>query len=810
MADASNREWIKPFLRRLAPVFREVFAMSFFVNVLALAVPVFTLQVYDRVVGQGGLVTLVGLAIGMAVIVLFDFILRQARSRIMQTVALRVDAIVGRQLFNKFTALPLNVLESRSGNYWQGLFRDVDVVRNTLSGATAILICDLPFAILFFGVIWVIAQPIAWVLMIVTPIFLLVTYRAGAATGKASSQERNTSQDRDGMIGEMIHGRATIKALALEVSMRPLWEERHATNISSAITRGGRTDLFSNLGQSLTMSTTVLMTSVGAVAIVNQEITMGSLIATNMLAGRLIGPLNQLVNQWRSISSFRQSVERLGEIFNMQSERQESEVKLEKPKGRIQCVAVTFAYAEGVPPVCDNVTVSFNANGIHALVGRNGSGKTTLLKILQGLYVPSSGRVLLDGADISQFSRAELAQWMGYVPQESTLFAGTVRDNIIHRYPHATDDQIVRAAKAAGVHDFIIDMPDGYGTEIGEAGQRLSGGQRQRIAIARALIGDPAVLLLDEPSSSLDRHAEHELRDTLKELSKKHTVIIVTHSPILLAACDNLIALDKGKVALAGPATDILPRLFGAGAKPQEAPKEPAPAAAKPEASAQPASKHATSPEKATDDTAAKQAEKPAADVPPAEAKKPLAAPKLGGAAPSAKPTPAPESKPADPPAQKSKRSAPDAAVAPKAKSAPASTPKAAAAPATERKPAGDRQERPTGGKASDGKPASRGGVKPVAKSAPTQKPAGDPGIAAAAAAAGVKATPPPSEGKQDAESADDSAVSKRPTAQAAPPPDATPPDAVQPPASPSDQADADDDEDPYSAALRDMIRSDH
>lgn len=488
MASAKNSDWIKPFLKRLAPVFREILAMSLFINVLALAVPVFTLQVYDRVVAHQGISTLVGLAIGMAFVVLFDFILRQARSRIMQTIALRVDAVVGRQLFNKFTSLPLNVLEGRPGSFWQGLFRDVDVVRNTLSGASAILMCDLPFAIMFFGVIWVIAQPIAWVLMIITPVFLFVTYRAGAATGKASSDERLTTQDRDNLIGEMIQGRATIKALALEGSMRPMWEERHAFNIESAISRGGRTDFFSNLGQSLTMSTSVIMTSVGVLAIVNQEFTMGALIATKMLAGRLLGPLNQLVNQWRAFAGFRQSVDRLGEVFALTSERQESDVQLEKPTGRIECHGVTFAYAEGIPPVCDNVTVAFHAGGIHAMVGRNCSGKTTLLKILQGLYVPSSGRVLIDGADISQFTRAELAQWMGYVPQESTLFAGSVRDNIIHRFPQATDDQIIRAAKAAGVHEFIIDMPDGYGTEIGEAGHRLSGGQRQRIAIARALL----------------------------------------------------------------------------------------------------------------------------------------------------------------------------------------------------------------------------------------------------------------------------------------------------------------------------------
>jgi ATP-binding cassette subfamily C protein LapB len=173
----------------------------------------------------------------------------------------------------------------------------------------------------------------------------------------------------------------------------------------------------------------------------------------------------------------------------------------------------------------------------------------------------------LDGADISQFSRSELATWIGYVPQENVLFAGTVRGNIAHRIPDASDEEIIRAAKAAGIHQFIIDQPDGYATEIGEAGQRLSGGQRQRISIARALVGQPPVLLLDEPSSSLDRQAEHDLRKTLEEIGRACTVVIVTHSPILLSACRDLFALDRGRLALAGPAQEILPRLFGAGAR---------------------------------------------------------------------------------------------------------------------------------------------------------------------------------------------------------------------------------------------------
>lgn len=563
MSEEAGRTWLKPILKPLMPVFREVVAMSAFVNLLALATPIFTLQVYDRVVGTGGLSTLWGLVIGMALVVLFDLALKQARSRIMQTVALRVDVIVGRHLFNKLVSLPLHQLEGQPASYWQSLFRDVDVVRNTVSGGSAILICDLPFTIMFFTLIWVIAAPIAWVLLIILPLFMLVAWRSGNVMSQANAAERESTQSRDGLIAELIQGRTTIKALALERSMRPLWEETHAENIAQSMYRGSRTDFYTNCSQSLTMATTIFLTSVGAYQIIHQNLTMGALIATNMLSGRLLGPLNQLVGQWRAYNGFKQSVDRLGEVFSSTSDRAESEVQLEKPRGEITVENLSFSYTEAAKPVVDSVSVNIHSGGVHALVGRNGSGKTTLLKMIQGLYAPTNGRVLLDGADIAQFSRAELATWMGYVPQETVLFAGTVRDNIVHRHPDASDDDIIDAATAAGVHHFIIDLPDGYASDIGEAGQRLSGGQRQRIAIARALLGDPAVLLLDEPSASLDRQAEQELRKTLVDIGKTRTVVIVTHSPILLAACDDLVALDKGKVALAGPSREILPKLFG-------------------------------------------------------------------------------------------------------------------------------------------------------------------------------------------------------------------------------------------------------
>jgi ATP-binding cassette subfamily C protein LapB len=280
-----------------------------------------------------------------------------------------------------------------------------------------------------------------------------------------------------------------------------------------------------------------------------------------MLSARIISPLSQLVAAWRGLAGYRQAKARLDALFDAVREEEPSEFAHARPQGILSLEKLHFAFAPGAPPAIEGVQFTIKPGGVHAIVGPNGGGKTTLLKLMQGLYPPSVGRVLIDNVDVQQLSRRQLAAWVGYVPQETFLFAGTIRENVAMRRPDASDEQIVAAAKLADVHDLIVDMPQGYNASIGEAGGRLSAGFRQRIAIARALLGDPPVLLLDEPTASLDRQAEERLCDTLDVLSRERNVVVVTHSPALLAVADNIIVLERGKVVAAGPAKDLLPRL---------------------------------------------------------------------------------------------------------------------------------------------------------------------------------------------------------------------------------------------------------
>ena len=546
----------------LAAHIAKLTVVSIFINALSLAVPIFVLQVYDRVVPYAGIQTLKGLLAVILGVIIFDFILRHARSRLVQMIALHVDTKVKRMLFARLTGLTLRRLESQSGAQWRDLLRDGEIIRDTVAGSTIVLLVDLPFVVMFLAVIGFIAGPVAWVLVALIPVYIALTLLSSAIIGRSTRDEQDAAVKRDALTGEMVAGRATIKALNLGAQLRDRWEDLEAELIRRSVVRGSHVDGFSNMGASMAMLTSVLMTTYGAAAIIGQEMTIGGLIAANLLASRVVQPLTQAIPLWRGLQRMRSSFQRLDAVLAQEIDRAESAVARPEPRGIISLEQVTFGYDEQADPILEEVTLRLRHGALHGIVGPNGSGKTTLLKILQGLYAPDSGRVLLDGADLSQFGRADLARWIGYVPQEPFLFQGSIKDNITKGRSDVPDEKILEAARQAGVDSFVASLPEGYDTDVGEAGRRLSGGERQRLALARALLENPPILLLDEPSASLDPDAEHRLCETLRSLSERHNLIVVSHAPQLLETCDDIVALGHRGVVLAGPTKDVLPRLF--------------------------------------------------------------------------------------------------------------------------------------------------------------------------------------------------------------------------------------------------------
>ncbi|MEZ5935209.1 MAG: ATP-binding cassette domain-containing protein [Alphaproteobacteria bacterium] len=561
-ATSTPRTVVALALHPLLERFGELAALSLVINLLSLAVPIFVLQVYDRVVFHGGLATLGGLVIGVIVALGFDFILRQARSRLVQRIALRVDVGLIRMLLDKLTNLPLRRLEAQSDTDWDRLLRDQETVRDTMAGPATILLVDLPFILLFIGVIWLVAQPIAWLLLALVPVYVAVAAFSSWAIGLASQREQSCFDQRQVQSTQLVRGRAAAKALGLGATLQQAWERSQADLIRGSLHRGGRVDLFTNLSTGLAMATTVAMTSTGALAIVQGQLTIGGLIAANMLAARVVQPLVQLIGIWRVASRLREAALRLNALIAEPTDQTDSALARGRPRGVLTLEDVAFGYEAGGEALLRGIDVTLRPGGVHGIVGMNGSGKTTLLKVMQGLYPPDRGRVLLDGADLRQFGRQDLAAWIGYLPQDPFLVAGTIRDNIARLDDDVDDETILLAAKRANADRFIVDLPDGYRTEVGENGNRFSAGQRQRIALARALIEDPSVLLLDEPNAHLDGQATQQFLSQMRHLSRGRTVILVTHSQPLLAACDTVLVLTDGTIAAAGPGNEMVERLF--------------------------------------------------------------------------------------------------------------------------------------------------------------------------------------------------------------------------------------------------------
>lgn len=558
---AERTPWLAGALQPLWPAYRQVLTVSFFTNILALAAPIYTMQVYDRVVYHHGFSTLQGLTFGMILALAFDYILRQGRARLLQGCGARLELELGRPLFEKIGRLPLARLESRPPSYWQSLFHDAQVVRMTWSGPTAMVLVDLPFLFLGFVAIAAIALPLAWVMAVAALLFLGLAVVSGRDFQASGKQGKSLSIQRDAAVGEFSAARDIVKAQALQETFRRRWLDKQLAWQEHSQDRTERMDRYRDMAQILVAATTVFMTVVGALAILDQEMTMGALIAANMLSGRVLGPLNQLVTQWKALSDYRQSRDRLHEIFSAPSDVAATALSLPRPRGELHAENLSFAYAEGGPRVLSEVKVKFGPGGLYCVTGPNGSGKTTFLKVLRGLYTPTGGRVLLDGGDLAQFSQKDLARWIGYLPQSVRLFAGTIRDNIALRNPEASDEDIHRAATLAGAHAFIADLAEGYGTDMGEAGQRLSGGQRRLVALAGVLLGDPPILLLDEPGSDLDANAAEALRQTLRGLAERQTIVVATHNPALVRICDGVAVLEKGRLVLGGRPDDLLEHL---------------------------------------------------------------------------------------------------------------------------------------------------------------------------------------------------------------------------------------------------------
>jgi len=549
------------FLHDLAPWLTELLSVSFFINLLALATPLFVLQVYDRVVFKASLTTLQGLLIGMAIVVLFDFVLKITRVRFFQSIAARNDMVLADKIYQRLFNLPLREMESKEQWQWQTLFQDAQLVRNALSGAPASLLIDLPFSVLFLLVIMIIAAPLWWIFIVAMALFVLLALIAQMVIRHRASREHQQTSEKERFLADLLKHRESVNLLALQDYWQEKWQNKQENAIEASMYRGRAVDFFRTLSQSLMIVFTVTVTSFGALAILEQEMTIGTLIAANMLGSRLIQPFIQLVEQWRIFIQFKQALKRLNTFINLPQNKVDSITDIPLGAGKISLSQLRFNYNEKENPAIDGLDGNIGPGGLHLLMGKNGSGKTSLLKLIAGLYPPAAGEVQLDDADLRQFTAKQLQQRIAYLPQRIEMFQSSIFENLQVGCIDCSEEQIMAMADKTGLHEQVISLPNGYDTMISDDNRGLSGGLIQRIALTRTLLGNPQIILLDEPNNNLDRQGELSLLNFLKSLATTHTIVVASHSQNLLANADSIVLLESGKVAIAGPAQAVLKHL---------------------------------------------------------------------------------------------------------------------------------------------------------------------------------------------------------------------------------------------------------
>ncbi|MFP4359691.1 MAG: peptidase domain-containing ABC transporter [Alphaproteobacteria bacterium] len=555
--------------QRLRPVFAEIAIASVVINILALATPLFMMTVYNKVIGHGALRTLDVLAIGMVTLFLFDAGLRLLRSYVVSHAGARIDAAVGADLVHHLLHLPLRALERLTPGHMVEQLRQVDNLRLFFTGQVPLLWVDLGFVVLFVGVIALLAPPLALITVAAIPLLVASSAWAGRRQRRIMRDGFKAAADKASAVGETVTNALTIKALGLEAEMARGFDDKLAGAADAGFRAGQLNGTAQTVGLLLQHVVTVVLVYVGAHLIVAGELSVGALIAATILSARALAPMRQLAGAWHQLHAVKDAMAAIDGLLARAEPAKPATMSAPTLHGHLRLERVSYRY-DGHGAALQDIDLAVEPGGVLALVGPPGSGKTTLTKLLLGLLTPSDGRVLVDGFDLRHLPGPEVLRQVGYVPQETQLFRGSIAYNIGLGVAHADTNRIVGAARFTGLHDVVEALPEGYATVLGDGRFNLSAGQRQLLALARAMIRNPRILILDEATSALDGASERRLVERLRPVTCGRTVVIVTHRPALLALADRAVRLEAGRLVDAGEVAEVLAREAGA----------PAPAAA--------------------------------------------------------------------------------------------------------------------------------------------------------------------------------------------------------------------------------------
>lgn len=552
--------WFIPSILKYKKLLLEVLLASFFIQIFALITPLFFQVVIDKVLVHRGLTTLDVLAFGLLVVFLFDVILNALRTYVFSHTTSRIDVTLGADLFRHLLRLPLSYFEARRVGDTVARVRELDSIRNFITGSALTLVIDLLFTVVFFAVMYLYSPTLTYVVLGAIPFYILLAFFITPVLRARLHEKFNRGAENQAFLVESINGVETIKAGAVEPQYQRRWEEQLAGYVKASFKANNLGNIASQVASFINKVTVLLILWIGARLVINGDLSVGQLVAFNMLAGRVSGPILRLVQLWQEFQQAGISVQRLGDILNAQPEPAYSPGRASLPDlaGRVTFEGVTFRYRPDGPEILRNVSLHVPAGKVIGIVGRSGSGKSTLTKLIQRLYVPQSGRVLVDGVDLAMVDTVWLRRNIGVVLQENFLFNRSIRENIALSDPAMPMERIVEAAKMAGAHEFILELPEGYDNEVGEHGCNLSGGQRQRIAIARALITNPRILIFDEVTSALDYESEHIIHQNMRHICKGRTVFIIAHRLSAVRAADNIVVVDKGQIVEGGTHNELM------------------------------------------------------------------------------------------------------------------------------------------------------------------------------------------------------------------------------------------------------------
>ncbi|MCB5162161.1 type I secretion system permease/ATPase [Marinomonas algarum] len=557
-AEQKKGHWFWGTISRSWRIYRDVFIASLMINIFAVASPLFVMNVYDRVVPNNAFDTLWVLAIGAAVVYLFDFLLRTLRAYFIDIAGKKSDILISASIFSKVNNITMASRPKSVGAFAKNL-QEFESIRDFITSASITTLVDIPFMFLIVGVIWLIGGPVGYIPIVTISLIVLYSIIIQIPLRRSIEESQKTASQKNAVLIESLYNAESVKLNNAEGVMQKQWENA----VGNIADWGVKTRQLSQSSSSFAMVaqqlTTVIIVIVGVYQIAEGNMSMGALVACVMLTGRALGPMAQVASLATRYNQAKTAFSSLNEIMSSPVERPDTVKFVHRPlfKGDFQFDAVDFSYPEQEQAAVSAINITIKEGEKVAIIGRIGSGKSTLGKLMTGLYVPEKGAVRIDGVDLRQVNPTDLRRNIGAVSQDVSLFYGSIKDNIVMGVPYVEDDAIIRAAELSGVAEFANRKANGLDSNVGERGALLSGGQRQSIAIARALLFDPPILILDEPTASMDNTTESRMKRRLMEGIKDKTLILITHKASMLDMVDRIIVMDNGRLIADGPKEQV-------------------------------------------------------------------------------------------------------------------------------------------------------------------------------------------------------------------------------------------------------------